>query len=154
MMIFARVFRLIPLLFATAATAQHVERVPVPAPAPPVDPRDLPKPFTPKCRPNFFLRAFFERGSSELTPEATVNVDTAALGIIACKPPGVVIEGSIDADEPPSLDRARAKAVRKRLIARGVPQALLRMEFAGTTKPLRSSPSVYNRRVMVAFEER
>jgi outer membrane protein OmpA-like peptidoglycan-associated protein len=107
---------------------------------------------------NDFL-IFFDRSSAEMTPAALDVADLIAQQFKSTGAKGVRIVGHIDPEPVEAanavLARTRGEAVRAALLAKGIPEAVIVMVAAGSSRPMAppsAEPEPVNRRVEIALE--
>lgn len=108
------------------------------------------------CRFGPYL-ILFEKGASDLTPEAEDVLDDAASGFANCGRPAIVLAGHADrsgsANFNLSLSRSRVATVAKHLRERGIPAEKIASTWFGEERPrvptADGEPNMANRRVEI-----
>jgi esterase/lipase superfamily enzyme len=128
------------------------------APPPPVTPAPPPPPPPVTVGP-LRLDAYFETGSTELTPEAREVIARAADRVRRATPRRVLVVGHTDAQGPGALNARlallRAQTVADALVALGVDVGLIEIQGFGEERPQVASPEdapePRNRRVEITI---
>ena len=112
-----------------------------------------------QCAPLGPFIVFFDWDRAEITPQAASILDIAAEQYRASGNTQVVLAGHADASGPDRynvvLSERRAQNVRDYLAGRGIPEAIMRTEAFGESRPLVDTADgvrePQNRRVEVTF---
>jgi outer membrane protein OmpA-like peptidoglycan-associated protein len=102
----------------------------------------------PSCLGKARLRGeLFEEGSAAVKPDVLPMLDVVAGAMKGpCAGKTILIEGHTEASGDPQADQriseARAVEVKRLLVERGVPEAQLRTQGFGSSRPLSSEPAL------------